>query len=88
MQAASVIQIAATKCEGVTIDQLNLRSCRFIPGDTAGESTIYCGETRRDDKTRYCAFHHALCYMPALPRKVNLRPRGASHNARILDLAA
>lgn len=39
------------------------RHCQFIPGDPAGEHTLYCGDMPYENSP-YCPRHMLVCYTP------------------------
>lgn len=54
------------------ITSMGADQCKFIPG----ENHICCGKRVRDDKTSYCAEHHALCHtVKADPHLANIEKK-------------
>jgi GcrA cell cycle regulator len=47
---------------GVHLLDLREDDCRFPIGETA-RGYFFCGEPRRDHKTRYCAEHHTIVWV-------------------------
>jgi hypothetical protein len=47
---------------GVHLLDLREDDCRFPIGETA-RGHFFCGEPRRDHKTRYCAEHHTIVWV-------------------------
>lgn len=47
---------------GVHLLDLRENDCRFPVGETA-QGHFFCGEPRRDHKTRYCAEHHPIVWV-------------------------
>jgi GcrA cell cycle regulator len=55
----------------LTLDQLELDSCRFIIGDARDPAHRYCGA----DGAPFCPYHRALCYQPAEVKAEDLTGR-------------
>jgi hypothetical protein len=54
---------------GVHLLDLREDDCRYPVGETA-RGHFFCGEPRRDHKTRYCAEHHPIVWVKGSPLKV------------------
>jgi GcrA cell cycle regulator len=39
------------------------QQCRYPIGDPKAPDFHFCGDQRRDERTPYCAHHHAVCYV-------------------------
>jgi hypothetical protein len=54
-----------------TLRNIGSCQCRYIPGEPAGENTLYCGEPTAPGKS-YCATHCAVIYRKATPSERRL----------------
>ena len=63
---------------GVSLLDLDERSCRF-PVARCDDTHFFCGEVRRDPKTRYCAAHHQIVWTKRRPpTQAELKARKAA----------
>lgn len=59
---------------GVHLLDLREDDCRFPVGETA-RGHFFCGEPRRDHKTRYCAVHHPIVWVKGADPKDRKKDR-------------
>lgn len=57
---------------GVTFENIDRHSCRYIVGEIFGWDTPYCGKEKEIGS--YCLEHHLLCHQPAPPRRGTVLP--------------
>lgn len=60
--------------EPITLETITDTMCRYPLGDPQKQEFSYCGQPRQE-KSRYCEAHHAICCRPPPPaRPANVRP--------------
>lgn len=64
---------------GRPITELGEGDCRF-PVGREDDTHLFCGEPRRDPRTRYCAEHHKLVWYR--PRKLTAAEKKAIQEKR------
>lgn len=61
--------------EPITIFNVGKNQCEYPYGDPTDPDYHYCGHPTKEG-SHYCAPHHAKCYQPKTPPKLNIGHRG------------